>query len=154
MTYNIYGHFLIAFPTPGPGTGKFTVDALSWISDSVLSPRSFMANGSAHLNCKEVEQQCKSHGVQPLKMPPNTLWMNGLAKGYVKLLIRHLKHLCSPTVGESPEEDSDPASTPTSCLKHLATAVAQLNNRVLLSLGYAPHKLLTGQLLAKWRVKI
>ncbi|QRV96792.1 Retrovirus-related Pol polyprotein from transposon opus [Ceratobasidium sp. AG-Ba] len=48
-------------------------------------------------------------------------------------------------VGESPEEDGDPASTPASWPKFLAEATAQLNDRMLLLLKYTPRELLTGQ---------
>ncbi|KAG9078495.1 hypothetical protein FS749_009469 [Ceratobasidium sp. UAMH 11750] len=74
---------------------------------------------------------------------------NRLAEGHVKLLIGRLKRLCTGTVGESPEEDADASTTPESWPKHLALATAQLNDRVLPSLGYSPRELLTGILQAE-----
>ncbi|QRW10376.1 Retrovirus-related Pol polyprotein from transposon opus [Ceratobasidium sp. AG-Ba] len=91
----------------------------------------------------------------PLKTPPHAPWANGLAEGSIKLIIGRLKRLCTPTVGESPEEDADASMTPAAWPKYLATAVLQLHNRALSSLGgYSPCKLLTGQLKAERRYQL
>ncbi|QRV78737.1 Retrovirus-related Pol polyprotein from transposon [Ceratobasidium sp. AG-Ba] len=151
---DVYSRYLFAFPSRKPGTGKFTVDALETISDLLLTPRTFMADGGKHFNCDEVRTWAASKGVQALKTPPYAPWANGLAEGYVKLLIGRLKTLCAPTVGEDPENIEDPNTTPTAWPKHLKTAVAQLNDRVLPSLGYTPQELMTGQLSAERRAEI
>ncbi|QRV78980.1 Retrovirus-related Pol polyprotein from transposon opus [Ceratobasidium sp. AG-Ba] len=132
---DVYSRFMFTFPLKGPGTGKFTVDALSKISD-------------------EVREWATTQGVQPLTTPPYAPWTNGLAEGSIKLLIGRLKALCTATVGESPEEDSDPTSTPSAWPKHLAHATAQLNDRVLPSLRYTPRELLTGQPRAEHRIQL
>ncbi|QRW12455.1 Retrovirus-related Pol polyprotein from transposon opus [Ceratobasidium sp. AG-Ba] len=131
---DVYSRFMFTFPLKGPGTGKFTVDALLKISDVLLTPQTFMADGGSHFDCEEVCEWATARGVQPLKTPPYAPWTNGLAEGSIKLLIGRLKALCTVTVGESPEEDSDPTSTPSAWPKHLAHATAQLNDRVLPSL--------------------
>ncbi|QRV97008.1 Retrovirus-related Pol polyprotein from transposon opus [Ceratobasidium sp. AG-Ba] len=142
---DVYSRFIFTFPLRGPGTGRFTVDALSKISDVLLAPRTFMADGGSHFDCDEVRAWGTARGVQILKTPLYAPWANGLAEGSIKLLIGRLKALCTPTVGESPEEDGDPANTPASWPKHLAKATAQLNDRMLLLLKYTPRELLTGQ---------
>ncbi|QRV96890.1 Retrovirus-related Pol polyprotein from transposon opus [Ceratobasidium sp. AG-Ba] len=131
-----------------PSTGKFTVDALTKVSDLIARPKSFMADGGSHFDCDEVRQWCESQGTQPLMTPPYAPWANGLAEGTIKLLIGRLKKLCEPEVGENPNAGINAASTPTSWPKHLTTAVAQLNDRLLDSLGYSPRELLTGMLSA------
>ncbi|KAG9120231.1 hypothetical protein FRC07_004357 [Ceratobasidium sp. 392] len=109
-----------------------------------------MANAGSHFDCAKVHDWAKSRNVQPLKTPPYAPWANGLAEGSIKLIIGRLKHLCTPTVGESPDEDTDASTTPAAWPKHLATAVSQLNDCALPSLGgYLPRKLLTGQLKAE-----
>ncbi|QRV96793.1 Retrovirus-related Pol polyprotein from transposon opus [Ceratobasidium sp. AG-Ba] len=51
---DVYSCFIFTFPLRGPGMGCFTVDALSRISDVLLTPRSFMADGGSHFDCNEV----------------------------------------------------------------------------------------------------
>ncbi|QRV83692.1 Retrovirus-related Pol polyprotein from transposon [Ceratobasidium sp. AG-Ba] len=125
---DVYSRFLFTFPLKGPGTGKFTVDGLTKISDILLAPCTFMADGGSHFDCEEVREWAAARGVQPLKTPPYAPWANGLAEGSIKLLIGRLKTLCTATVGESPEEDADPTTTPAAWPKHLSTATAQLND--------------------------
>ncbi|KAG9121275.1 hypothetical protein FRC07_002818 [Ceratobasidium sp. 392] len=64
------------------------------------------------------------------------------------------KKLCAPDVGENPNAKEDAASTPTSWPKHLTTAVSQLNDCVLDSLGYLPRELLTGILSADRKAEL
>ncbi|KAG8730926.1 hypothetical protein FRC10_002246 [Ceratobasidium sp. 414] len=149
-----YSRFAFTFPLRNPGTGKSTVDCLACVSDVLLTPRSFMADGGSHFDCDEVCAWADGRGVQVIKTAPYAPWTNGLAEGYIKLLIGQLKRLCAATVGESPEEDSDPATTPLAWPKHLATAVAQLNDRVLPSLNYTPRELMTGQLTADRKAQL
>ncbi|QRW06987.1 Retrovirus-related Pol polyprotein from transposon opus [Ceratobasidium sp. AG-Ba] len=152
---DVYSRFIFATPLRGPGTGKTTVNALEKLSDGLLTPQSFMADGGSHFDCAEVHDWARSRNVQPLKTPPYAPWANGLAEGSIKLVIGRLKRLCTPTVGESPEEDADASTTPASWPKHLATAVSQLNDRALASLGgYSPRELLTGQLKAERRYQL
>ncbi|QRV96465.1 Retrovirus-related Pol polyprotein from transposon [Ceratobasidium sp. AG-Ba] len=151
---DVYSRFLFAFPLKGPGTGKFTVQALDKISDLLLTPRSFMADGGSHFDCDEVREWAAGRGVQPLKTPPYAPWVNGLAEGYVKLLVGRLKRLCAATVGELPEEDGDPTTTPAAWPKFLNQAVCQLNDRVIPSLQYTPRELITSQLSAERRTQL
>ncbi|QRW10615.1 Retrovirus-related Pol polyprotein from transposon [Ceratobasidium sp. AG-Ba] len=125
---------MFTFPLKGPGTGRFTVDALTKISNVLLAPRTFMADRGSHFDCEEVREWDAARGVQPLKTPLYAPWANGLTEGSIKLLIGQLKTLCTATVGESPEEDADPTTTPAAWPKFLSKATAQLNNRVLPSL--------------------
>ncbi|QRV80064.1 Retrovirus-related Pol polyprotein from transposon opus [Ceratobasidium sp. AG-Ba] len=113
-----------------------------------------MADGGSHFDCEEVREWATGRGVQPLKTPPYAPWVNGLAEGYVKLLVGRLKRLCASTVGESPEEDEDASTTPAAWPKFLNRAVAQLNDRVIPTLQYTPRELLTGQLSAERRSQL
>ncbi|QRW10689.1 Retrovirus-related Pol polyprotein from transposon opus [Ceratobasidium sp. AG-Ba] len=151
---DVYSRYLFAFASRKPGTGRFTVDALDKLSQLLLTPRSFMADRGKHFDCVEVKTWADGQGVQLLKTPPYAPWANGLAEGYVKLLIGRLKKLCAPTVGEDPTDIEDPNTTPSAWPKHLATAVAQLNDRVTPSLGYTPRELMTGQLSAERKAKL
>ncbi|QRW11147.1 Retrovirus-related Pol polyprotein from transposon opus [Ceratobasidium sp. AG-Ba] len=151
---DVYSRYLFAFPSRKPGTGRFTVDALEKISNLLLTPKTFMADGGKHFDCDEVRTWAAGRGVQALKTPPYAPWANGLAEGYVKLLVGRLKTLCAPTVGEDPVDIDDPNTTPTAWPKHLTTAVAQLNDRLLPSLGYTPRELMTGQLSAERRAEV
>ncbi|QRW13991.1 Retrovirus-related Pol polyprotein from transposon opus [Ceratobasidium sp. AG-Ba] len=151
---DVYSRYLFAFASRKPGTGKFTVDALEKLSQLLLTPRSFMADGGKHFDCDEVKTWADGRGVQLLRTPPYAPWANGLAEGYVKLLIGRLKKLCAPTVGEDPTNIDDPNTTPNAWPKHLATAVAQLNDRVTPSLGYTPRELMTGQLSAERKAEL
>lgn len=151
---NVYSRFAFAFPLHGPGTGKSTVNGLSRVADMLLMPRTFLADGGSHFDCEEVREWATKQGVQLIKTPTYAPWTNGLAEGYVSLLIGRLKRLCAALLGQSDEEDGDPSSTPGSWPKHLAEAVAQLNDRVLPSLSYSPRELLTGQLSAERRAEL
>ncbi|QRV73357.1 Retrovirus-related Pol polyprotein from transposon opus [Ceratobasidium sp. AG-Ba] len=151
---DVYSRYLFAFPSRKPGTGKFTVDALEKISNMLLVPKLFMADGGKHFDCDEVCTSAAGRSVQPLKTPPYALWANGLAEGHIKLLIGRLKALCAPTVGEDPRDIEDPDTTPTAWPKHLTTAVAQLNDRVVAGLGYSPRELMTGQILAERKAEL
>lgn len=146
---DVYSRYLFAFPSRKPGTGKFTVDSLTKVCDLIATPRTFMADGGSHFDCDKVRRWADSRGVQVIKTPAYAPWTNGLAEGHIKLLIGRLKKLCAPNVGVSPVDGDDASSTPTAWPKHLATAVAQLNDRVLPSLGYAPRELLTGMVSAE-----
>ncbi|QRV99273.1 Retrovirus-related Pol polyprotein from transposon opus [Ceratobasidium sp. AG-Ba] len=114
-------------------TGKFTVDALTRISDWLLTPTAFMADGGKHFDCEEVKSWASANGVQHLTTPAYAPWTNGLAEGHVKLLIGRLKRLCTGPIGETREDDGDEDTTtvPESWPKHLAQATAQLNDRLL-----------------------
>ncbi|QRW08796.1 Retrovirus-related Pol polyprotein from transposon [Ceratobasidium sp. AG-Ba] len=127
---DVYSRYLFAFASKKPGTGK------------------------EHFDCNEVRVWAASRGVQPLKTPPYAPWANGLAEGHIKLLIGRLKKLCAPSVGEDPSDIEDPDTTPHAWPKHLSTAVAQLNDRVVARLGYTPRELITGQLSAERRAEI
>ncbi|QRV93041.1 Retrovirus-related Pol polyprotein from transposon [Ceratobasidium sp. AG-Ba] len=151
---DVYSRYLFAFASRKPGTGKFTVEALEKISNLLLTPRSFMADGGKHFDCDEVRLWADSRGVQSLKTPPYAPWANGLAEGHIKLLIGRLKKLCAPTVGEDPDDIDDPDTTPSAWPKHLSTAVAQLNDRVVAGLGYTPRELITGQLSAERKAEL
>lgn len=151
---DVYSRFAFAFPLRGPGTGRSTVESLARVSDMLLTPRTFLADGGSHFDCEEVRDWAAKKGVQLIKTPPYAPWMNGLAEGYIKLLVGRLKLLRTASVGESTEEDSDPLSMPSSWPKHLMTAVSQLNDRVLPSLLYSPRELLTGQLSAERRAQL
>ncbi|QRW08776.1 Retrovirus-related Pol polyprotein from transposon opus [Ceratobasidium sp. AG-Ba] len=151
---DVYSRYLFAFPSKKPGTGKFTVDALTKVSDLIAKPKSFMADGGSHFDCDEVRRWCESQGTQPLTTPAYAPWTNGLAEGTIKLLVGRLKKLCAPDVGETPDAGNEAASTPTSWPKHLTTAVSQLNDRLLDSLGYSPRELLTGMLSADRKAEL
>ncbi|KAG8678901.1 hypothetical protein FRC09_019431, partial [Ceratobasidium sp. 395] len=103
-----------------------------------------MADGGSHFDCEEVRKWAAANGVQFLTTPAYAPWTNGLAEGHVKLLIGRLKRLCAGTVGESSDNNTNAATTPEAWPKHLVQATAQLNDRVLPSLGYSPRELLTG----------
>ncbi|KAG8714680.1 hypothetical protein FRC11_007530, partial [Ceratobasidium sp. 423] len=53
---DIYSHFMVAFPTQKPGTGKFMVDTLNKFAEFAMTPSSFMADGSSHFDCEEVRR--------------------------------------------------------------------------------------------------
>ncbi|QRV79985.1 Retrovirus-related Pol polyprotein from transposon [Ceratobasidium sp. AG-Ba] len=127
---DVYSRYMFTFPSKKPGTGKFTTDALDRISDLILTPRVFMADGGGHFNCDEVRRWAEARGSKVIITPPYSPWANGLAEGSVKLLINRLKKLCAPSVGEDPDDVDDANSTPTAWLKHLTTAVSQLNDRL------------------------
>ncbi|QRW07690.1 Retrovirus-related Pol polyprotein from transposon opus [Ceratobasidium sp. AG-Ba] len=151
---DVYSRYIFAFMSKKSGTGKFTTDALDRISDLILTPRVFMADGGSHFNCDEVRRWAEGRGSKVIKTPPYAPWANGLAEGSVKLLINRLKKLCAPSVGEDPDDVDDARSTPTAWPKHLTTAVSQLNDRVLDSLGYTPRELMTGQLSGERRAEL
>ncbi|KAF8726589.1 retrotransposable element tf2 155 kda protein type 1-like, partial [Rhizoctonia solani] len=102
----------------------------------------------------DIRQWASSCNTQLIKTLAYTPWTNGLAEGYTKLLAGRIKRLCAPDLGIDPDADHNPMSTPAAWPKHLDEAVAQLNNRVLPSLGYSPCKLLTGILSPKQKAKI
>ncbi|QRV96444.1 Retrovirus-related Pol polyprotein from transposon opus [Ceratobasidium sp. AG-Ba] len=146
LLIDVYSRYMFTFPSCNPGTGKFTVDALSRVADWLLTPMSFMADGGKHFDCEEVKSWATANGVQHITTPVYAPWTNGLAEGHVKLLIGRLKRLCAGTVGErhNEEADSDATTVPESWPKHLAQATSQLNDRVLPSLGFSPRELMTG----------
>ncbi|KAF8751485.1 retrotransposable element tf2 155 kda protein type 1-like, partial [Rhizoctonia solani] len=146
---DVYSRFMFAFPTRKPGTGKFTVEALNKITEFVGTPGAFMADGGSHFDCEEVKQWARERSVKVIKTPAYAPWVNGLAEGGVKLLSGRLRTLCAPYIGTSRDGESDPEATPRSWPKHLTKAVAQLNDRVVPSLGYTPRELLTGMLSAE-----
>ncbi|KAF8686777.1 hypothetical protein RHS04_00003 [Rhizoctonia solani] len=120
----------------------------------LMKPSLVMTNGGSHFDCKEVRQWASSCNTQLIKTPAYVPWTNGPAEGYAKLLAGRIKRLCAPDLGIDPDADHNPMSTPAAWPKHLDEAVAQLNNRVLPSLGYSPRKLLTGILSPKQKAKI
>ncbi|QRW05888.1 Retrovirus-related Pol polyprotein from transposon opus [Ceratobasidium sp. AG-Ba] len=146
LLIDVYSQYMFTFPSRNPGTGKFTVDALTRISDWLLTPTAFMADGGKHFDCEEVKSWASANGVQHLTTPAYAPWTNGLAEGHVKLLIGRLKRLCTGPIGETREDngDEDATTVPKSWPKHLAQATAQLNDRLLPSLGYSPRELMTG----------
>ncbi|CUA74373.1 Retrovirus-related Pol polyprotein from transposon 17,6 [Rhizoctonia solani] len=154
LIMDVYSRFTFAFPTRKPGTGRFTVEALNKIAEFVGTPSSFMADGGSHFDCEEVKQWARERGVQVIKTPAYAPWVNGLAEGGVKLLSGRLRTLCAPSIGTSRDGEADPGATPRSWPKHLARAVAQLNDRVLPSLGYSPRELLTGMVSAERQARI
>ncbi|CCO37587.1 Retrovirus-related Pol polyprotein from transposon opus Includes: RecName: Full=Protease [Rhizoctonia solani AG-1 IB] len=144
LVADVYSRFLFAFPTRKPGTGRFTVDSLARISGMLMKPSSVMTDGGSHFDCEEVRQWADSCDTQLIKTPAYAPWTNGLIEGYAKLLSGRIKRLCAPDLGIDPDADHDPMSTPAAWPKHLDEAVAQLNDRILPSLGYSPRELLTG----------
>ncbi|QRW10185.1 Retrovirus-related Pol polyprotein from transposon opus [Ceratobasidium sp. AG-Ba] len=146
LLIDVYSRYLFTFPSRNPGTGKFTVDALTRVSDWLLTPTAFMADGGKHFDCEEVKTWAAAKGVQHITTPAYAPWTNGLAEGHVKLLIGRLKRLCAGAVGEARDDegDDDATTVPESWPKHLAQATSQLNDRLLPSLGFAPRELMTG----------
>ncbi|KAF8757017.1 hypothetical protein RHS01_03729 [Rhizoctonia solani] len=116
LVADVYSRFLFAFPTRKPGTGRFTVDSLARIS----------LRHPTYQNPR----------VCTLDERPN--------RGLRQTSLGRIKRLCAPDLGIDPDADHDPMSTPAAWPKHLDEAVAQLNDRILPSLGYSPRELLTG----------
>ncbi|QRV78795.1 Retrovirus-related Pol polyprotein from transposon [Ceratobasidium sp. AG-Ba] len=158
LLVDVYSRYIFTFPSRKPGTGRFTVNSLTKVSEWLLTPSSFMADGGRHFDCDEVKDWAEANSVQMLKTPAYAPWTNGLAEGSVKLLIGRLKRLCAGVVGEVLEdvsdEEAEASTTPEAWPKFLAKATAQLNDRILPSLGYSPRELLTGVLKADRKAEL
>ena len=152
---DVYSRFTFGFMTRSAGTGSFTVDCLDQVSNVVMSPASFMSDNGSHFDCKEVDDWAARNGTTIIHSPAYTPSVNGLVEDANKILLGRLRTLCATDVGESQTDDGRPASPPArSWPKFLQTAIRQMNDRILPSLGYSPRELMTGILTADRKYQV
>ncbi|KZV83541.1 Integrase, partial [Exidia glandulosa HHB12029] len=104
-------------------------------------------DGGRHFDCKEVRDFCESRGIEYTKTPPYSPWANGLIEECNRTLLGRLRRYCQPDfevdeTGMSIEELA--RHTTARWPEFLARAIADMNSRILPSLGYAPRKLMFG----------
>lgn len=78
-------------------TAKSTIDCLTPITDKLITPNMFMANGGTYFNHSQaVHEFCEERGICHLTIPAYAPWNNGLLEGLNCLLLGRLCRLCSP----------------------------------------------------------
>ncbi|EGN97677.1 hypothetical protein SERLA73DRAFT_75337 [Serpula lacrymans var. lacrymans S7.3] len=102
-----------------------------------------MTDRGSHFDCKEVLTWCRQENIEIIRTPARSPWVNGLIEDANKILIGQLKQLCTTRYKED-EVDFDIDKTPAKWPLQLTTAIAQMNSRVLPSLGFSPRELLMG----------
>ncbi|KZV85346.1 hypothetical protein EXIGLDRAFT_598675, partial [Exidia glandulosa HHB12029] len=107
-------------------------------------------DGGSHFDCAEVHDFCTSRGIQYSKTPPYAPWANGLVEDCNRILLGRLRRYCQPDfiedeTGMSLEEMAKrmPANWP----DFFDRALADMNSRMLPSLGYATRELIFGMTL-------
>ena len=78
---------------------------------------------------------------RPCKYSP---WINGLVEGTNKILLRVLKQLCAPELGEDDHENGKLENTPKNWPEHLDKAIRIINSRLLPAFKFSPKELLFG----------
>ena len=125
------------------GTGASTVQTLWHICDEFTTPAEFMSDGGSHFDCEEVCAFAEKKNITLRTTAAYAPWVNGLIEGANKILLGRLRQLCAPDLGEDTSmEDIQWEDLPGDWPKHLTTAVCQMNDRVLPSMGYSPRELL------------
>ncbi|QRV79931.1 Retrovirus-related Pol polyprotein from transposon opus [Ceratobasidium sp. AG-Ba] len=144
---DVYSRFVFGFMSKDSGTGVFTVKCLDKIADHIMTPSSFMSDNGSHFDCREVDDWADRNGVGIIHPPPHTPSVNGLIENSNKILLGRLRTLCAEAIGESSgDPDRPPTPPPRSWPHFFQTAIRQMNDRVLSTLGYTPRELLTGVL--------
>lgn len=152
LLVDVYSRFTFGFMTRNAGTGSFTVECLEKLGDTIMTPASFMSDNGSHFDCKEVTDWAKHNQVTLIHSPAYTPSVNGLVEDANKILLGRLRTLCAQDIGEARgDPNRPPTPPPRSWPKFLQTAIRQMNDRVLPSLGYTPRELLTGVLTADRR---
>ncbi|KAG8926440.1 hypothetical protein FRC01_008858 [Tulasnella sp. 417] len=119
------------------------------IIERYQKPVAFMADGGSHFTGQEVKEFCEQEGIHHITTPAYSPWVNGLAENTNKLIIGRLRRLCSPDLNTTTPAEIDTDSIPKQWPKHLETAVAQLNDRILPATRYAPRELLFGVMMER-----
>ena len=149
--YNMLGVYLDTFSQhvwvfkyKSAGSGKTTVEALKSIFQGFTPPETFMSDGGKHFDNAEVREFCRKWNVNTHIIAAYAPWVNGLVEGANKLLLKVLKRLCAPDLGEDDAEDVDWDTLPRTWPDHLDEAVKCLNYRILSALKFSPKELLLG----------
>ncbi|QRW08678.1 Retrovirus-related Pol polyprotein from transposon opus [Ceratobasidium sp. AG-Ba] len=96
LLIDVYSRYMFTFPSRNPGTGKFTVDALTRISDWLLTPTAFLADGGKHFDCEERHESDEDDDATTV---PES-WPKHLAQATTAQLNDQLL----PSLGYSPRE--------------------------------------------------
>ena len=126
---------------------KNTVDSLRRILQTFVAPKTFMADGGSHFDCKEVWDYCTSIGTKLHIVAAYAPWLNGLLERCNGILLNSLKCLCTPCLGEDEYKAMAKKDIPSSWPDHLNAAIKNLSDRILPSLMFSPNELLLGLLL-------
>ncbi|KZV86270.1 rve-domain-containing protein, partial [Exidia glandulosa HHB12029] len=104
-------------------------------------------DGGRHFDCAEVRNFCDSRGIEYTKTPPYSPWANGLVEECNRTLLGRLRRYCHPDFVEDEtgmSTDELKKQTGARWPEYFARALADMNSRVLPSLGYSPRELLFG----------
>ncbi|THH13172.1 hypothetical protein EW146_g7017 [Bondarzewia mesenterica] len=133
---------LWAFKYKASGTAKTTLDGLDRIqSQARRAPETFMTDGRSHFNNDLVRNWCTSADTKYQLVSAYSPWVNGLIEGSNKLLLRTLKCLCAPDLGEDGYVTMTDEQIPRSWPDHLDEALRSINNRILPALKFSPTEL-------------
>jgi len=145
---DVYSQRLFAFKSKS-AAGKNTVDSLQKIYINFTAPRTFMADGGSHFDCKEVRDFCTSIGTKTYVVAAYSPWINGLIEGSNKILLNTVKRLCAPNLGEDDYERMGVEDIPKNWPEHIDAAVKNLNERILPSFKFSPNELFFGRLISE-----
>jgi hypothetical protein len=106
-----------------------------------------MTDGGPEFDNKELREACETRGTKQVIVAAYSPWINGLLEGMNSKLLRILKRLCAPDLGEDEFEAMGWKNLPKNWPDHLDEAVEILNNRILPSLHYSPNELLLGMVI-------
>src|SRR6266481_6405159 len=104
-----------------------------------------MTDGGSHFNNEEVQGYCEVQDIRHITTPAYAPWTNGLIKNANKILLGHLRRMCTLNLDETEETDTGPGPMPEKWLDHLEEAIRAMNDRILPAVGLTPCELLWGR---------
>jgi hypothetical protein len=142
---DIYSQKIFGFKFTSYGTVGTTILSLNCIHQLYWMPEVFMADGGSHFTGHAVRDWCDEHVLHYQQVLAYSPWVNGLFEGTNGKLLSHLKHLCTPNLGEDKwakimKFKDLPANWPI----HFDTAIKQRNARILPTYQFSPNKLCLG----------
>ena len=103
-------------------------------------PSATMTDGGSHFDNEEVRGYCEVHGIQHIT-PAYAPWTNGLVENMNKILLEHLRWLCTPNLDHGIEME---AAAWEKWPDYLEEVIWTMNDRILPAIGFTLQELIWG----------
>lgn len=85
---------------------------LNNIAQHYKKPKTFMVDEGSHFTANKVKMHCERKKIKHVTTPAYAPWVNRLVEEANKILLGHLKRLCTPDLNFDERADINPETIP------------------------------------------